>query len=272
MSEPTGYVLGQATSAARRLAIQDQQFAGLSERLLDELALRPSDRVAELGCGPGGMTRRILRRLGPDGVVVGIDGSQSLIDQARVAVAGLGRFEPVVANITSLGAWLERADVVIGRNILHHVPMAEVLVGRLRAAVPRGTRVGFIEPDFRIPVARLAHLEATGRPELAPLRVWARVINQLYQARDISPAVGAMLGPAMEAAGYRNVRSHWSEYPTDAAVVENLVMFYDEVRDTLGNLKILMSSEVDEQQRLLRELSGFPLPAAWGAHVVAAET
>ncbi|HEX3149012.1 MAG TPA: methyltransferase domain-containing protein [Gemmataceae bacterium] len=271
MSEPTGYVLGQARDAGRRLEIQDQQFAGPSERLLDELVLKPGDRVVELGCGPGGMTRRILRRLGTAGVVVGVDGSQGLLDQARAALAGLGRFETVVANVSELGSWLDGADVVIGRNILHHVPMAELLVGRLRTAIKPGTRVGFIEPDFRIPVARLGYLEATGRSELAPLRVWATVINQLYQARDISPAVGATLGPAMEAAGYRNVRTFWSEYPTDAAVVENLVMFYDEVRDTLGNLKIQTSSQVDEQQRLLRDLSEFPLPAAWGAHVIAAE-
>lgn len=273
MSNPTGYVLGQAGNAARRLEIQDQQFAGPSEWLLDELQLQPDDRVIELGCGPGGMTRRILRRLGPKGVVVGVDGSSGLLDHARVAVASVGpaRFEPVVANISDLGSWLDGADVVIGRNILHHVPMAELLVGRLRAAVRPGTRIGFIEPDFRIPVARLAHLETTGRTEIVPMRVWATVINQLYLGRNISSAVGATLGPAMEAAGYRQVRTAWSEYPTDAGVVENLLMFYDEVRDTLSNLGILSSNEVDEQQRLLRALTSFPLPAAWGAHSVAAE-
>jgi ubiquinone/menaquinone biosynthesis C-methylase UbiE len=268
MSDSTGYVLGQAASAARRLEVQDEQFAGPSEQLLDDLALRPGDRVVELGCGPGGMSRRILRRLGPAGVVVGVDGSPGFLDQARAALAGAGRFEPVVADITTFGPWLAGADVVIGRNVLHHVPMAEVLISRLRAAVQPGTRVGFIEPDFRTPVARLGYLEATGRPDVAPLRVWATVINQLYLTRRISPAVGATLGRAMEAAGYSDVRAAWSEHPTDSTVVDNLVMFYDEVRDTLATLGILTSPEVDAQQRLLRALPAGPLPAAWGAHVV----
>src|SRR5581483_5187978 len=58
MTEAEGYVLGQSERAARRLEIQDAHFAEVSERLLDELALRPDDRVVELGCGAGSFSRR----------------------------------------------------------------------------------------------------------------------------------------------------------------------------------------------------------------------
>src|SRR5213076_652290 len=114
MSEVQGYVLGQSARAARRLEIQDAHFAEASERLLGELALRPHDRVVELGCGPGGFSRRILRRLGADGVLVGVDASEGLLAQARSLLAGLGpaRFEPVLADIAALGPWLDGADVV----------------------------------------------------------------------------------------------------------------------------------------------------------------
>jgi ubiquinone/menaquinone biosynthesis C-methylase UbiE len=192
MTEAQGYVLGQSARAARRLEIQDAHFAGVSERLLDELLVRPGDRVVELGCGPGGFSRRILRRLGAGGVLVGVDASDGLLDQAQAALAGAGpaRFEPVRADIAQLGPWLEGADVLVGRTVLHHVPMAEFLLGRLRAAVRPGTRVGFLEPDFRTPLGRLAYLEVTGRPELAPLRVWAFAINQLYLANRLSPTSG----------------------------------------------------------------------------------
>ena len=57
MTEAAGYVLGQSARAARRLEIQDAHFAETSERLLDDLALKPQDRVVELGCGPGGFSR-----------------------------------------------------------------------------------------------------------------------------------------------------------------------------------------------------------------------
>src|SRR5262245_35353225 len=172
MSEAQGYVLGQSERAARRLEIQDAHFADVSERLLDELALRAHDRIVELGCGPGGFSRRILRRLGAGGVLVGVDSSEGLLTQARDALASIGpaRFEPVLADIAALGTWLEGADVVVARTVLHHIPMVEFVLGRLRAALRPGTRLGFLEPDFRTPLARLAYLEATGRPELAPLR------------------------------------------------------------------------------------------------------
>lgn len=267
------YVLGQSAAAAHRLAVQDGHFAGPSEALLDALALRPTDRVVELGCGPGAFSRRILRRLGAGGVLVGVDATAGLLAQAEAALrdAGPARFEAVKADVAELGPWLAGADVVVGRAVLHHVPMAEILVGRLRAAVRPGTRVGFLEPDFRGPLARLAHLEATGRPEVEPLRAWAVVITQLYQARGLSPAVGATLAVALEGAGYRSVRAEREECRSDPAMVENLLMFYDEVRDRVAALGIMTADEVARQQRLLRAADAAGLPAAWATIWVACE-
>jgi ubiquinone/menaquinone biosynthesis C-methylase UbiE len=274
MSEANDYVLGQSARAARRLEIQDAHFAEVSERLLDDVALRPTDLVVELGCGPGGFSRRILRRLGEGGVLVGVDTSEGLLREARAALTGAGpaRFEPVIADIASLGPWLDGADVVVGRTMLHHVPMVEFVLGRLRARVRPGTRVGFIEPDFRTLLARLAYLEATGRTELDPLRVWAVAINHLYEANRLSPDVGATLARALEAAGYRRVRGDWFEGRSDGLAIENMLMFYDEVRDRLQALGILTAEEVDRQQRLLAALPTESLPAVWGVYCVAAET
>ncbi len=274
MTQTQGYVLGQSARAARRLEIQDAHFAEASDQLLDDLALRPNDRVVELGSGPGGFSRRILRRLGAGGVLVGVDSSEGLLAQARALLAGLGpaRFEPVLADIAQLGPWLEGADVVVGRAVLHHIPMVELLLGRLRAALRPGTRIGFLEPDFRALLGRLAYLEVTGRPELAPLRVWALAINHLYLGNRISPDVGASLAQTLETAGCRRVRAAWSECRSDAMMVENMLMFYDEVRDRLAEQGILTVAEIEQQQSLLRALSPESLPAAWGLHRVACET
>jgi len=273
MSESHEYVLGQSERAARRLEIQDAHFADVSERLLAALALRPDARVVEFGCGPGGFSRRILRHLGAGGVVVGVDASAGLLAQAQAALAGTGeaRFEPVLADIATLGPWLQGADAVVARTMLHHVPMVEILLGRLRTVLRPGTRVGFIEPDFRTPLARLAYLEATGRPELAPLRVWAGAINNLYLASRLSPDVGATLARTLELADYRGVEASWSECRSDGLMIENMLMFYDEVRERLQALGILSAAEIDEQQRLLRTLRADTLPAAWGRYCVSCE-
>jgi ubiquinone/menaquinone biosynthesis C-methylase UbiE len=274
MSEAQPYVLGQSIHAARRLEIQDAHFGDLSEQLLDDLAIQPTDRVVELGCGPGGFSRRILRRLGKGGLLVGVDCTQGLLDQARIALAdaGPGRFEPVLADVSALGPWLNGANVVVGRAVLHHVPMVEFLLGRLRAALPAGTRVGFIEPDFRSPLARVAFLEAKGRTDLVPLRVWAIAINELYLARRLSPAVGATLARTLQTAGYHQVREGWTECRSDRLMIENMLMFYDEVRERLIGLNILSAKQIEEQQALLRTLTPESLSAAWGIYRVACTT
>ena len=156
--------------------------------------------------------------------------------------------------------------------MLHHVPMVEFVLGRLRARLRPGTRVGLLEPDFRSPLGRLAYLEATGRPELACLRMWAIAINELYLASRLSPAVGATLARTLDLAGYQQVRAAWTETATDALSVENMLMFYDEVRDRLVALGILTGAQIDEQQRLLRALPPGPLPPAWGIFRVACVT
>jgi ubiquinone/menaquinone biosynthesis C-methylase UbiE len=273
MTDTQGYVLGQSARAARRLEIQDGQFAEVSERLLDDLALRPNDRVVELGCGAGGFSRRILCRLGVGGVLVGVDYTAGLLAQAKSALAGLGpaRFEPVLADIAKLGPWLDGADVVVGRTVLHHIPMVEFVLGRLQAALRPGTRIGFLEPDFRTPLARLAYLEATGRPEVAPLGVWATAINHLYEARLLSPDVGAGLAQTLETAGYRHLRGSWSESRSDGLTIENMLMFYDEVREPLQSLGIFSAQQIDEQQQLLRGLDPERLPAVWGIYSVVCE-
>lgn len=274
MSHPQEYILGQSPDAARRLEIQDAHFADVSEKLLDELPLRPHDRVVELGCGAGSFSRRILRRLDERGFMVSVDSAPGMLEQARHGLSqlGLGRFEVVQADIASPGTWLDGADAVVARTVLHHVPMVEFLLGRLRAMLRPGTRLGFIEPDFRTPLARVAYQEATGRPELAPLRNWGMAINQLYQANRISPAVGATLASSLELAGCRNVRTWSQECRSDGLMVENMLMFYDEVRDRLTDLGILSAAEIAAQQHLLRTLAVDRLPPVWAVHCVVAET
>jgi ubiquinone/menaquinone biosynthesis C-methylase UbiE len=267
------YVLGQSERAAYRLAIQDEQFANVSEQLLDELCLLPTWRIVELGCGPGAFSRRVMRRLDAGGVLVGVDSSAELLAQAAKALvsAGAARFEPVCADIAQLGSWIDQADAVVCRTVLHHVPMVELMLGRLRAAVRPGTRIGLIEPDFRGPLGRIGFLEATGQTQLAPLRVWAFAINQLYLARRISPDVGAHLARTLEIAGFRKVRAEWTPCPGTTTTLENMAMFYDEVREKLIEFGILSGEEIDRQKQLLASLTAESLPPAWGSYRVICE-
>jgi hypothetical protein len=165
---------------------------------------------------------------------------------------------------------LDGADVVLGRTILHHIPFAESYLGRLRAALRPGTRIGFIEPEFRTLLGRLAILEAAGRTELKVLRVWAEGISRFYQASGLSPCIGATLAWTLESAGYRDVRVRSCECPTDETVIENLLMYYDEIRDKYRELGIMSPGEIETQKQELKALPTADLPAVWGIYWVTA--
>jgi hypothetical protein len=175
----------------------------------------------------------------------------------------------VQADVSALGSWIDGATVVLGRAILHHIPMAEYVLGRLRAKLTPGTRIGFLEPDFRRPLTQLAFAH-TQEPRLAPLLTFARAINELYATWRISPAVGVSLADTLADAGYSSVQHTWHPFPTDADVLENMGLIYEEVRATFAELNIISSREIDEEQAKLRALQPGSLPAVWGLHQVTA--
>lgn len=51
--------------------------------ILQLLGASPGDRVLDLGCGSGEVTAEIMRFVGPKGVVVGVDMSQSMVIAIR---------------------------------------------------------------------------------------------------------------------------------------------------------------------------------------------
>ncbi len=264
------YALGTSVSASRRLELQDSLFASVSERLLDSLAIQPADRVVELGIGAGSFGRRVLRRLGSGGCLIGVDYSQGLLDQASSALEGISpaRVELVLSDIRQVGDLVSDANVVVARTVLHHLAFPEVLLGGLHGSLRPGTRLGFIEPEFRVFIGRHALLERLGRAELAPIRRWAEGISRYYQACGLAPTIGATLGRTLEAAGYRAVQCEWTECPTDAGAIENMLLYYDEIREKYQSLSIMTGEEIDRDKKLLASLSTENLPAVWGMYAV----
>lgn len=80
-------------------------IAPVGSALLDGADLRPGERIVDIGCGGGGTTITAARRVGPDGMALGLDISAALIDRARerAATADLGnvRFECADAAVYS---------------------------------------------------------------------------------------------------------------------------------------------------------------------------
>ncbi len=68
---------------ARRVEALDRQLAPAGALGLAALAPRPGERILDLGCGGGATTAKIVKAVGPQGMVTGIDISSDLLAVAR---------------------------------------------------------------------------------------------------------------------------------------------------------------------------------------------
>lgn len=119
------------------------RIAGMQERwglpVLDRLELAGDETVLDAGCGSGRMTRHVLERV-PDGRVIGVDASPSMIDHARRELGGDERLDLIVADLAELELD-EPVDAIFSNATFHWVPDHERLFARLFAALRPGGRM-----------------------------------------------------------------------------------------------------------------------------------
>jgi trans-aconitate 2-methyltransferase len=121
--------------------------------LLGRVPATEVDRVVDLGCGPGNLTR-LLEERWPSADVVGLDSSPEMVTRAREAVPGV-RFEEA-----DLRAWEAdpRVDVLVSNATLQWVPDHLQLLPRLVRQVAPGGWLAFQVPgNFAEPSHALLH-------------------------------------------------------------------------------------------------------------------
>jgi trans-aconitate 2-methyltransferase len=105
--------------------------------LLKRLELRGDETVLDAGCGSGGVTRELIARV-PHGRVIGVDGSPSMIEQARRALGDTATW--MVGDLAELELDTS-VDVVFSSATFHWIPDHDRLFTRLFAALRPGGRL-----------------------------------------------------------------------------------------------------------------------------------
>jgi trans-aconitate 2-methyltransferase len=144
--------------------VSDPQFEWGVE-VLGRLALRGDETVVDAGCGTGRVTERLLERL-PQGRVIAVDASESMIEQARENLGD--RAEYLVTDLSELDL-PERVDIVFSTATFHWIVDHDRLFARLRAALRPGGRL---------------HAQCGGAGNVAD---HAREIAQVASRPDFSP-------------------------------------------------------------------------------------
>src|SRR2546423_5425624 len=81
------YPIERRAGEIERLHIQSAAFARDVEVMLDLIGVREGWSCLDLGCGPGGITEPLSRRVGPSGRVVGLDRDAEFLEHARARAA-----------------------------------------------------------------------------------------------------------------------------------------------------------------------------------------
>lgn len=147
---------GVTPEQARELATRLEHRAKASDEIsaresyLDLIAPAEGERVLDVGCGSGVLTRAIARRVGDRGRVVGLDSSPALLDLARhyAEEAGVSsRVEWRAGDCRKLPLPDGSFDVVLAATVLAHVPGVDAAIREMVRVTRVGGRIGIFDFD-----------------------------------------------------------------------------------------------------------------------------
>jgi ubiquinone/menaquinone biosynthesis C-methylase UbiE len=108
------------------------------------LALSPGDGVLDVACGTGNFTREFARTVGPDGLVVGFDLSETMLTRGvrDTAAAGLGDRVAYVRGDATAPVWRDASfDAACCFAALHLMADPWDALDRMTAALTPGGRI-----------------------------------------------------------------------------------------------------------------------------------
>lgn len=108
--------------------------------VLERLPLRGDETVVDAGCGSGRVTELLLERL-PEGRVIAIDGSASMLEAARARLGESDRVSFLEQDLLALDLGGEQVDAILSTATFHWIHDHRTLFTRLHAVLRPGGRL-----------------------------------------------------------------------------------------------------------------------------------
>jgi ubiquinone/menaquinone biosynthesis C-methylase UbiE len=165
-----------------------------NRRAVELLPRRPTDRILDVGCATGALTRLLARRLDPagGGLALGIDASADMVTVARRRSTALPcRFDIALAEALPYPA--AAFDAVVSSFFLHHLDRVDKLraLREMRRVLKPGNPCVIADID---------------QPYNAFGRLTVATAEHLFQQPQIGENARGMLPELFAAAGFSDVR------------------------------------------------------------------
>ncbi|TDO33737.1 methyltransferase family protein [Kribbella sp. VKM Ac-2527] len=165
------------------------------------LALRPGDRVLDIGVGPGLLAAEMAAEVGPDGRVCGIDLSESMLAIAatRAKVPDGPEIELEQASAYKLPYGAESFDVVVSTQVFEYLDDVAGALAEIRRVLRPAGRVVLLDTDWGSIVWRSGDDERMTR------------VLAAFEEHLEDPHLPRTLGDALSKAGF--TRTHLQVVP-----------------------------------------------------------
>jgi len=171
------------------------EIAHQRERTLGALAPSPGEIIVDVGCGPGLLTQGLAEAVAPDGAVLGIDLSASMLALARERCAAIPQVALALADATRLSVPSGVADAVTATQVLLYVERPATAIAEIRRVLRTGGRVAIVETDWQTAVVSAEDAALTR----SMFDAWDRAVP--------SPRLPLRLAPLLREAGFTSVRA-----------------------------------------------------------------
>ncbi len=192
------------TSWHERFLVQSRWTQQLRQYLYDQIGIKKTSRVLEVGCGTGVITSEIKEIT--DQPVLGIDID---LDRVKKAASTYNALHFSCADVYHLPFASQSLDFVISHFLfLWLKEPVQALKEILRVLKPGGTVVALAEPDH---LARIDH----------PKELWklAELQTQALIKQGVNPMMGRMLPDVFTQAGVSNIQYGVSGFQTSPTTI-----------------------------------------------------
>ncbi|MFB6253561.1 MAG: methyltransferase domain-containing protein, partial [Halobacteriaceae archaeon] len=144
----------------------------------------PGDHLLDMGCGTGDDVIMLAEHVGPDGLVFGIDRSESIIQTATDRSKNISNVSFWVDNALDLALDSNVVDGCRSDRVLQHLPDPTIALAEMIRITKPGCQVVMSEPNWNTLEVRIPIADADVTDEIIDIE-WAnernpRIGSQLY--------------------------------------------------------------------------------------------